>query len=346
LTVDVLVDAFSHRFGGGVTYLTGLLPAIAEQPGIGRVRVLVEPHSAVADRLDGTGVELELVRLRPAGGVAPRIAWEALALPRRAGRAVVLAPAGMLPRRLDAPVLAVPHNLLPFTEADPWNRLQRRAILRTLGWAAAAIFVTAHLRSTVAAKGPIPPIERVVPHGLDDAFLTGDSSTGGRRGIVSVADGYPHKRLGLLVEAWRRLGQERPPLRIIGRPMAATPAPGPGLSIEDGLAPAAVADALRSAQLMVLPSVRESFGFPAIEALACGTPVLASDIGAYREVTGGHARLLASDDPQAWAGRIAEMLEAPPPPRTATDWGRAFTWSRCATATAEVVLAAAAASRR
>ena len=52
-----------------------------------------------------------------------------------------------------------------------------------------------------------------------------------------------------------------------------------------------------------MPSEREGFGLPVLEALACGTPVVASDIAALREVGGYAAVYCPLDDIEAWTAR-------------------------------------------
>jgi glycosyltransferase involved in cell wall biosynthesis len=153
-----------------------------------------------------------------------------------------------------------------------------------------------------------------------------------------VADRNPHKRLGLLLDAWRLLGHDRPRLRVIGA--AGRPPADVGVSFENGLSAAEVAAAMRSAELVALPSTAESFGLPALEALACETPLLVSDIPAFREVTAGHAAYVDSDRAEEWAAALRATLATPSAPGPGRAWALRFTWERCAAATAEVLLEA------
>jgi alpha-1,3-rhamnosyl/mannosyltransferase len=93
------------------------------------------------------------------------------------------------------------------------------------------------------------------------------------------------------------------------------------------------------AHALVFPSDDEGFGLPPVEALACGTPVAASDVPALREVLNGRAALTAVDDLDGLI-RSAESLTRPapePPP---------WSWSDAAAATWEVYEQALEAPRR
>jgi glycosyltransferase involved in cell wall biosynthesis len=58
----------------------------------------------------------------------------------------------------------------------------------------------------------------------------------------------------------------------------------------------------------VYPSRYEGFGFPLVEAMACGAPVIASNASAIPEVTGDAAALLDPDDEPGFAAAIARVL--------------------------------------
>src|SRR5262249_30010208 len=83
-----------------------------------------------------------------------------------------------------------------------------------------------------------------------------------------------------------------------------------------GLSRATIAELYRGAVLVLQPSDAEGFGLPVVEALACGTGVLASDIPVLREVGGEAAMFGPVGDAEAWADAVWRVLkgEVSPPP--------------------------------
>jgi phosphatidylinositol alpha-mannosyltransferase len=65
------------------------------------------------------------------------------------------------------------------------------------------------------------------------------------------------------------------------------------------------------ADLYLCPVTRASFGVTLLEAMACGTPMVVSDIPAFREVAGREAALVPPADPDAWAETVVELLASP-----------------------------------
>lgn len=89
--------------------------------------------------------------------------------------------------------------------------------------------------------------------------------------------------------------------------------------------------------LAVVPSEYEGFGFPAGEAMACGTPVVSTNGGALPEVVGDAGRIVPVRNPTALAHAIGELLNDPQARDDLARRGRQrildnFCWSRTATA--------------
>jgi glycosyltransferase involved in cell wall biosynthesis len=102
-----------------------------------------------------------------------------------------------------------------------------------------------------------------------------------------------------------------------------------------------------AAQVLVLPSLYEGFGLTAVEAMACGTPVVVANTGALPEVVGDAGVLVRPDDPADIAAGLGWVLGSPPFREVLKERGRAriaqFSWERAARETIAVYRAAAAA---
>lgn len=101
-----------------------------------------------------------------------------------------------------------------------------------------------------------------------------------------------------------------------------------------------LADLYRSARALVLPSFEEGFGLPVVEAMACGTPVVASTGGSLPEIVGGAGRLFdpgsAADLSQALASVLRDEHLRTEMVRLGFERASRFTWTRAADATRAV----------
>jgi glycosyltransferase involved in cell wall biosynthesis len=94
----------------------------------------------------------------------------------------------------------------------------------------------------------------------------------------------------------------------------------------------------RRAALVLLPSAREGFGLPIVEALACGTPVVASSLPVLREVGGDAVDYCGVEDGPSWVRAAVALIRersARPDLRKARAergiaWARRFSWARFA----------------
>ena len=96
------------------------------------------------------------------------------------------------------------------------------------------------------------------------------------------------------------------------------------------------------ADVLVFPSYAEGFGFPALEAMACGTPVIASNRTAIPEVVGDAGILLDPDDVQGFSENIVELLKNEGLVKYYRDRGikraQMFSWEKTARKTYEVYM--------
>jgi glycosyltransferase involved in cell wall biosynthesis len=98
---------------------------------------------------------------------------------------------------------------------------------------------------------------------------------------------------------------------------------------------------LSGAQAFVFPSLYEGFGFPVLEAMACGTPVVCSTASSLPEVAGDAAVMVDPLDPEALAAALYRIVEEPGLRRDLRKRGfrqvRRFSWRRCAEETLQVL---------
>ena len=97
-----------------------------------------------------------------------------------------------------------------------------------------------------------------------------------------------------------------------------------------------LAGLLSGAAVLAYPSRYEGFGFPPLQAMRAGIPVVATEAGSVPEVTGGAAFLVAPGDAAALAGALAAILDDPAEAAARAEAGlkqaARFSWSACATA--------------
>jgi glycosyltransferase involved in cell wall biosynthesis len=95
-----------------------------------------------------------------------------------------------------------------------------------------------------------------------------------------------------------------------------------------------------SADLLVYPSLYEGFGFPALEAMLAGTPVVASNAGCLPEVLGDAALLVDPNDVKAFLSAAETVLTNENVRRDLIGKGRTrvarYSWKRCADLTVDV----------
>jgi glycosyltransferase involved in cell wall biosynthesis len=272
------------------------------------------------------GVPRDLVEHPSAGGDG--VVWREV-LARLDARVVVLG--ARLPRRVDV-VLASGHRELPATSRPlvaqlheaPWDDPEQAPLLdpsfrteqRRRGAEAArraARVLTAAESAAVELRALYAPRAiDVVPHGVDHArFRPGRPAADlGGPYVLFVGSNHPRKNLAALVQALRGRPER---LVVAGGPAGdrAQAEPWPdGAHVEASPDDERVASLVAGAAVLVLPSLSEGFGLPALEALACGTPVVASRRGALPEVV-GDAGVLVEPTPDGIAAGIDAALADP-----------------------------------
>lgn len=188
----------------------------------------------------------------------------------------------------------------------------------------------------------------VVPLGVDtELFRPRGERVPGRIVAVASAD-KPLKGVSHLLDAIAKLRVER---EHVGLQLVSPVEPGTvrrlrDLGIEDavtlhsGISDEQLAELMASAEVMAVPSLYEGFSLPAVEALSCGTPVVASAAGALPEVLGDAAVLTEPGDVDELVAGIGGLLDSPARREHFARAGREravqrFSWVSVARATVE-----------
>jgi glycosyltransferase involved in cell wall biosynthesis len=300
----------------------------------------------------------------PRPGLAHRRghAWEQLALPVAARDArLLLSPANTAPLASRRNVVYI-HDLAPFREPAWFGRVYggwHRFALRRIAARAELLlvpsqFVAGELRELLGVE--LDRL-RVVPPGLGDEF----SPTAGARPpglerpyVLALGTASARKNLTLLDRLAGRLDEAGLDTVIAGSGRSYLRGPdavtgGGAHARRLGYIPEAALPGLYShADALAMPSLYEGFGLPCIEAMACGTPVVAADRAALPETCAGAALMADPDDADAFA---AALLDAVGPARerlVAAGHERAavFSWERSARLADEAIGEALSRRRR
>ncbi|HSC27147.1 MAG TPA: glycosyltransferase family 1 protein, partial [Vicinamibacterales bacterium] len=218
-------------------------------------------------------------------------------------------------------------------ELDPRNPAFRAMTRRILDGVRAAGHVACDSEATRAAlveKAGIPEDRTSVVHNgphpgcspepepsadRDAARLLGPP--GASIDLLHVGSPIPRKRIDLLLRVFAAVRRYVPLARLVraGGPLTGSQralARDLGVAGEVLTLPvldrSTLAAVYRRSALLLLPSEREGFGLPILEALASGTPVVASDIDVFREVGGFAISYCAIDDVEAWRSTVVRLL--------------------------------------
>ncbi len=352
----VLVNAIHGKSGGGRIHLAQVLPRLARlgDPDV-RYLTLVRPEQAA--ELHAAGVDVRVVR-------APRnfalsFLWDQAVLPLLALRlraGLVFSPANYGPWLLGRRCLLLVRTTLDAAESWVSRRervywwLQEIVVRWSVHTARGGMVVSETFRREMAARLRIPEDWLVVNHhGHADVFrpepqAEDAEATPPGRFLLAVADLYPHKNLERVLEAAAEVRRTRSDVGLCVVGTALLPAYAERLrarAAELGL-PAdvfagprpqsALPPLYRRAAAVLCLSLAESFGLAQLEAMACGAPLVASDLPVFREISGDAAVYADPTDARSIARAIATVLDDDVLAARLSEAGQArvrrFTWDR------------------
>ena len=318
--VEIAFDTspLAQTRAGTARYIRGLLGELERTPGL-----TVEPHRFA---------------LRGRAAVPLRdVAWYLGALPLLARNADVLhCPTFRAPVRSPVPLVVTFHDLAVLRHPETfntWTRTYSRAFLRRVAHAATRViavseFTAGELVDVLAVpEGKI----RVIPNAVGPPFTaTGDAVEGNY--VLAVSTLEPRKNLGALVEGFRRANLNGYELRVVGARGwgDVKPVPRAGVRWLGEVSDDELARLYRGARCAAYVSLYEGFGLPVLEAMACGTPVVAADLPPIHEFARGVVTVDPHDADAIAAGLGEALARGDELGREGRQAAAAYDWARVA----------------
>jgi glycosyltransferase involved in cell wall biosynthesis len=224
-----------------------------------------------------------------------------------------------------------------------WFRALARRTLRGLQKAALVFHNSLDTGRKIEQYGLVDPSRLVyAPLGVAEEFrpeFKGEPAEFDGPYLLHVGSCVPRKRIDVLLDVFALVRARFPGLRLVKVGSAFSDAQraqidrlglAPDLVALNGLKRSRVAALYRGAAAVLLPSEAEGFGLPLIEALACGAPVVASDLPVLREVGAEAAAYCPVGNVSAWVEVVSQHLADPaaaPPRALRLSRAARFTWA-------------------
>ncbi len=190
----------------------------------------------------------------------------------------------------------------------------------------------------------------VIYHGVVDHFcplpaeITEEfkRTTNLGRFLLYVGNAKPHKNLPRLLQAFAQVRArfQHVELVLLGVEPSALLNRMEGIRIYPNVLEAHLVRWYNASEALISPSLTEGFGLPVLEAMACGTPVIASNVASLPEVVGDAALLVNPEDVEAFAQAIEQLLSDQERRHALREKGlkraRNFTWTEAAAQTLHV----------
>lgn len=274
---------------------------------------------------------------------------------RRVGAQLLHGPAFRVPATARLPTAVTIHDDTPWDDPPTASRWTRTSMRRHVGRASSTLGVALVSNHHVAKAliRVVPELEdriRITPFGVDHETFRprAPQDVGDRLGRLRCGEHYVlvvgahgrRKNFQAMVKALERAGAEARGLTlvVVGRPPAPCPQTRIAIRYVGRVSDRDLACLYLGAQFLFYASLKEGFGFPVLEAMACGCPVLTSRHLVLEELASGAAAFADPQDLERLTATCVQLLDVPPERerlrRAGLRRAARFTWDAAITATA------------
>lgn len=377
--IGIDAHAIGRQQGGNETYIRGLIRALAEIDGRNRYSIYLADAEAAAEWRDGFCQQFSNFNVRLLPPPTPLVKVPLiLTYDLRRHPVDVLHVQYTAPPFCPAPVVATIHDLafehMPETFTRRGSLQLKLTVRRTARRAAKIATVSEYSRQDILRTYKLPPEKITVTYnGIESHFTEQTESEAETKDVrqrfgiegdflLAVGSLQPRKNLVRLIRVYSQLRSENPDfapqLVIVGRKLWLADEIFAEIRqqrwADDVILTGYVPDQdlpklYRAATAFVYPSLFEGFGLPPLEAMACGTPVLTSNVSSLPEVTGEAALLI---DPKNESELAAALLRITDDHnlraqlrRRGIEQAKKFTWRTAAETTLQLYLEARGSGR-
>ena len=340
----IIINAISANTGGIVTYTSNLIEYIGRED---VEAIIYVPRAFNADLFDSPNVTVKKVPVKRFYGPIHRFIWEQIfwrKIVKESGADVLYSSAnyGVLYPPIEQVLLVQGEiylnpvyrdKVLPtLPRSERFSAfLRRNLMLFSARHSSTTIFPSEVALQAALDYGPdIAPSSVVNYLGVGDRFAATDNRRdwreGGQLELLYVSVFYPHKDPVTLAEATRLLNDQgfKTKTRITMEAHDFEPWPSSRGELQalqseryadcvdiGRIEHQQLTDALKSYDAFVFPSMAETFGFPMVEAMRAGIPLIVSDIPIHREICGDAALYFELSNPEDLAARLKDLDQDP-----------------------------------
>ncbi len=213
------------------------------------------------------------------------------------------------------------------------------ALLRSIRWSDRIIAVSRATSEEIRKNGGKSETISVIHNGLDGVENTNEESIYDFEYMFSVGSSLPHKNMEVLIEAYSIYEKmETDPVRLV---ICGNVRTRDNIIKIENISKGNLRNIYGNARCFIFPSLIEGFGFPSLEAMQYGIPVIAADTAINKEILGDACLFFDPESPVDLSKKMRELLSDHSRQKRIGARGKEmankYTWEKCVRKTWEVI---------